>query len=58
MRTINFEKFLLSWCQIDMLVSNWNTCPKLQFVVDGGMDGQTDRHDKANIHFSQFCERT
>jgi len=23
-----------------------------------GMDGQTDRHDKANSHFWQFCECT
>jgi len=21
-------------------------------------DGRTDKHDKANSHFSQFCERT
>jgi len=21
------------------------------------VDGQTDRHDEANYHFSQFCER-
>jgi len=21
------------------------------------VDGQTDRHDEANSHFSQFCER-
>jgi hypothetical protein len=26
------------------------------FHVDGPTDGQTDRHDEANIHFSQFSE--
>jgi len=27
------------------------------FHVNGWMDRQTDRHDKANSRFSQFCER-
>ena len=26
------------------------------FHADIWMDGWTDRHDKANSHFSQFCE--
>ena len=27
------------------------------FHVERKMDGRTDRHDEANILFSQFCER-
>jgi hypothetical protein len=27
------------------------------FHADGREDRQKDRHDKANIRFSQFCER-
>jgi hypothetical protein len=27
------------------------------FHEDKRTDGQTDRHDEANIRFSQFCER-
>jgi hypothetical protein len=26
------------------------------FDVDGRPDGKTDRHDKADSRFSQFCE--
>jgi len=26
------------------------------FHADGWRDGQTDRHDEANSHFSRFCE--
>jgi len=26
------------------------------FCADGQTDRQTDRHDEANSHFSQFCE--
>jgi len=25
--------------------------------TDGRTEGRTDRHDEANIRFSQFCER-
>lgn len=25
--------------------------------TEGRMDGQTDRHEQANISYSQFCER-
>jgi len=28
------------------------------FHADRRMDKKTDRHDKANSHFSQFCEST
>jgi hypothetical protein len=27
------------------------------FLADGEMDGQTDRRDELNSHFSQFSER-
>jgi len=26
------------------------------FQADGGTDGELDRHDEANSHFSQFCK--
>jgi len=26
--------------------------------TEGRTDGQTERHDEHNIHFSQFCGRT
>jgi len=27
------------------------------FHKERWMDGETDRHDEANIHLSRFCER-
>jgi len=30
---------------------------RVVYHADGRTDGQTDRHDDANSHFSQFCGR-
>jgi hypothetical protein len=40
---LNFTKTRPAWAEM--------------FHTDGWTDGQTDRHDEANIRFSQFCER-